>query len=42
MVDRGLFQIIEVGRVVDMTERIDLVEPDPKKGFECWRVQIWE
>ena len=36
MVDRCLFQIIEIGRVVDVTERVDLMEPDPKIGLERW------
>jgi hypothetical protein len=34
MVDCGLFQVIEIRRVVDVTEGIDLMESDPKKGFE--------
>ncbi len=42
MVDRGLFQIIEIGRVVDVTERIDLMEPDPKIGLERWNLRIRE
>jgi hypothetical protein len=42
MVDCGLFQVIEIGRVVDMTEGIGLMEPDPKKGLECRDTRIWE
>jgi hypothetical protein len=34
MVDRRLFQVVEIRRVVDMTEGIDLMEPDPKIGLE--------
>jgi hypothetical protein len=34
MVDCGLFQVIEIRRVVDVTEGIDLMEPDPKKRLK--------
>ena len=40
MVDRRLLQIIEIRRVVDVPECIDLMEPDSKKGFERWNVHI--
>ena len=42
MVDCGLFQVIEIGRVVDVPEGIDLMEPDSKKGLECRVTRIWE
>jgi hypothetical protein len=34
MVDCCLFQVVEIRRVVHVTEGIDLVEPDPKIGLE--------
>ena len=34
VIDRCLFQVIEIGRVVDVAERIDFMEPDPKKCLE--------
>ena len=34
MVDCGLLQVIEIRRVVDVTEGINLMEPDRKIGLE--------
>jgi hypothetical protein len=42
MVDCGLFQVIEICRVVDMTEGIDLMEPDPKICLERRNPRIRE
>ena len=42
MVDGGLFQVIEIRRVVDVTEGIDLMEPNPKMGLECRDLSIRE
>jgi hypothetical protein len=42
VVDCGLFQVIEICRVVDMTEGIDLMEPDPKIGLERRNSRIRE
>jgi hypothetical protein len=42
MVDRGLFQIIEIRRVVDVAECIDLMKPNPEKALERWNPDIRE
>lgn len=42
MVNCGLFQVIEIRRVVDMTEGVDFMEPDPKIGLECRGLSIRE
>jgi hypothetical protein len=35
-----LFQIIEIGRVVDVTQCIDLMKPNSEKGLERWNARI--
>jgi hypothetical protein len=42
MVDSSLFQIVEVRRVVHMTERVDLMKPDSNIGFEWCSLRIRE
>jgi hypothetical protein len=40
VIDRGLLQIIEIGRIVDVTECNNLMKSDPKMGLERRDVRI--